>query len=148
MLMFIAMSFFCRAQQTKLSTDTLPKRDSTIIDDLKSSVLDNIPVISLDDNDLAGASDQNISSLLTAGRDPFFNAATFSFSALRFRIRGYSSDYASTYINNVPMDNLDDGYTPFGLWGGLNDVFRNRDINIGVRYNTFCLWRYWQHYKY
>ena len=36
------------------------------------------------------------------------------------------------------MDNLDNGYTPFGLWSGLNDVFRNRDVTIGVRYNTFA----------
>ncbi len=136
-LLFFGNIIFCNAQQTK-DTTTLPKRDSTIIDDLKSSTLDNIPTISLDDNDLTDASDQSVSSILTAGRDPFFNAATFSFSALRFRIRGYSSDYASTYINGISMDNLDDGYTPFGLWGGLNDVFKNRDINIGVRYNTFA----------
>lgn len=57
---------------------------------------------------------------------------------MRFRIRGYNADFTSTYINGIPMDNLDNGYTPFGLWGGLNDVFRNRDINIGVRYNTFA----------
>ncbi len=95
-------------------------------------------VITLDDNDLNGASTQNISSLLTAGRDPFYNAATFNFSATHFRIRGYDADYISTYINGIPMDNLDNGYTPFGLWGGLNDVFKNRDINFGIRYNTFA----------
>jgi len=36
------------------------------------------------------------------------------------------------------MDNLDDGYTPWGLWGGLNDVFRNRDVNYGNRYTTLA----------
>lgn len=137
-LFYFASSIFCIAQQTKNFTDTLPKRDSTLIEDLKTSVLDNIPTISLDDNDLNDASSQNVSSLLTAGRDPFFNAASYNFSALRFRIRGYSSDYASTYINNIPMDNLEDGYTPYNLWSGLNDVFRNRDVTIGVRYNTFA----------
>ena len=121
-----------------LSKDSIPKNDSIVIDDLKENIIDNIPVISLDDNELNNASDQNISSLLTAGRDPFYNTATFNFSAARFHMRGYDADYTSTYINGVPMDNLDNGYTPFGLWGGLNDVFRNRDINIGVRYNTFA----------
>ena len=129
------------AQQDSIqlnTTDSIPKRDSSIIEDLKDNVIDNIPIITLDDNDLSDASAQNISSLLTAGRDPFYNAATFNFSAARFRIRGYDADYTSTYINGIPMDNLDNGYTPFGLWGGLNDVFRNRDINIGIRYNTFA----------
>lgn len=137
-LLFITASQICKAQQIQNSADTLSKPDSSIIEDLKNNVLDNIPVISLDDNDLSDAGTQNVSSLLTAGRDPFFNAASFNFSALRFRIRGYSSDYASTFINNIPMDNLDNGYTPFGLWGGLNDVFKNRDITIGIRYSTFA----------
>ena len=129
------------AQHDSISTnipDSIPKRDSAVIEDLKDNVVDNIPTITLDDNDLGDASSQNISSLLTAGRDPFYNAATFNFSATRFRIRGYDADYISTYINGIPMDNLDNGFTPFGLWGGLNDVFRNRDINIGIRYNTFA----------
>src|SRR4051812_24386838 len=85
-------------------TDSIPKRDSTIIQELKDNIIDNIPLITLDDNDLGDASAQNISSLLTAGRDPFFNAATFSFSAVRFRIRGYDANYISTYINGIPMD--------------------------------------------
>jgi hypothetical protein len=118
--------------------DSVPKTDSLVIEDLKDNVTDNMPVIILDDNSLNDEGTQNISSLLTAGRDPFFNAATFNFSAARFRIRGYNADLSGTYINGIPMDNLDNGYTPFGLWGGLNDVFRSRDINMGIRYNTFA----------
>src|SRR5436853_1678037 len=112
--------------------------DSSAITDIKENALENLPLITLDDNELSEAAPQNISSLLTAGRDPFYNAATFNFSVARFRVRGYDADCISTYINGVPMDNLDNGYTPFGLWSGLNDVFRNRDINFGMRYNTFA----------
>ncbi|MEP6514440.1 MAG: Plug domain-containing protein, partial [Parafilimonas sp.] len=140
-LFLVARVLFLNAQQApvKINTsDTFPKPDSVIIEELKDNVLDNLPVISLDDNDLSDVSAQNISSLLTAGRDPFLNAATFNFSALRFRIRGYSADYTGTYINGISMDNLDNGYTAYGLWGGLNDVFHNRDITIGVRYNTYA----------
>ena len=140
-LFIIAFQLCNYAQQDLIhinKSDSIPQRDSSLIQELKDNAIDNIPVITLDDNDLGDASAQNISSLLTAGRDPFYNAATFNFSAARFRIRGYNSDFTSTYINGIPMDNLDNGYTPFGLWGGLNDVFRNRDINIGIRYNTFA----------
>jgi hypothetical protein len=120
------------------TTDTTARPDSVITEELKDNVLDNIPTISLNNDELNNEGAQNISSQLTAGRDPFYNAAAFNFSSVRFRIRGYDADFASVYINSVPMDNLDNGYTPWGLWGGLNDVFRNRDINFGERYSTFA----------
>ena len=90
-------------------------------------------MISIDENDGLDGSAQNISSQLSAGRDPFFNAASFKFNAVRFRIRGYDADLFSTYMNGVPMENLDNGFTPYGLWGGLNDVMRNRDNTLGLR---------------
>src|SRR5687767_12064822 len=125
------------AQQTN-PTDTIPKRDSAIIEEVKESVLENIPTVSLDDNDLGDVSAQNVSSILTAGRDPFFTAASFNFSPVRFRIRGYESDHFSTYMNGIPMENLDNGFTPYGLWGGLNDVMRNRDVSLGLHNSTFA----------
>ena len=120
--------------------DTVPTRysDSTDARDAKENAADDIAVVSMDDNDMGDASTQNISSVLTAGRDPFFSAASFNFSAVRFKIRGYDADLFSAYMNGIPMENLDNGYTPFGLWGGLNDVMRNRDLSIGLRYNTFA----------
>ena len=118
-------------------TDTTAQPDSVNAEFLKDNVPDNIPTISLQDNDFSDAGSQNISSQLTAGRDPFYNAARFNFSAARFRLRGYDADFSSVYINGIPMDNLDNGFTPSALWGGLNDVFRNRDDNFGARYNTF-----------
>ena len=118
--------------------DSTAKKDTSHYDEAKDGVLDNIPTVSLDENDLGDGGNQNVSSLLTAGRDPFYSAASFNFSAVRFRIRGYDNDLFSTFMNGIPMDNLDNGFTPFGLWGGLNDVMRNRDVSLGLRYNTFA----------
>lgn len=132
LLLFVSCSLLATAQ-----VDTTARKDTSIIDEIKDGVLDNIPTVSLDDNDMGDGGNQNISSLLTAGRDPFYSAASFNFSAVRFRIRGYDNDLFSTFMNGIPMDNLDNGFTPFGLWGGLNDVMRNRDISWGLRYNTF-----------
>jgi hypothetical protein len=125
---------FCQVPKTR---DTLPARD-TILETLKDNLLDNIPVISLDENDGQDGSAQNISSQLIAGRDPFLNAATFKFSAIRFRVRGYDADQFGTFINGAPMENLDNGFTPFGQWGGLNDVLRNRESTIGLMATTFA----------
>ena len=141
MLLIGCCSFFVSIAQDQprpdQSKDTTARLDSSVLDEIKENVLDNIPVISLDDNDQTDVNSQNISSVLTAGRDPFFSAAAFNFSPARFRIRGYDADLSGTYMNGIPMDNLDNGFTPFGLWGGLNDVMRNRDVSLGLRNNTF-----------
>jgi hypothetical protein len=122
--------------QIQKPTDTIPARDS-LLEISKDNLQDNIPLISLDENDGQDGSAQNISSQLSAGRNPFLNAATFKFSAVRFRIRGYDADQFGTYINGVPMENLDNGFTPYGQWGGLNDVLRNRESTLGLMATTF-----------
>jgi hypothetical protein len=123
--------------QVKTPETTQPIPDTTIIETLKENVADNIPTISLDESEESDGSSQNISSQLNAGRDPFLNAATFKFGAVRFRIRGYDADQFNTYINGAPMENLDNGFTPYGQWGGLNDVLRNRESTSGLRSTTF-----------
>ncbi|MFZ1529110.1 MAG: TonB-dependent receptor [Ferruginibacter sp.] len=115
------------------------RQDTTILQESKDAMLDNIPVISLDENEVQDGSAQNISSQLSAGRDPFLSAASFHFNAVRFRIRGYDADLFSTYMNGAPMENLDNGFTPYGLWGGLNDVLRNRDQSHGLRATPYAL---------
>jgi len=127
-------SAFAQVEPPK-TTPAVP--DTTIIETLTENAVDNIPVISLDESDGQDGSAQNISSQLGAGRDPFLNAATFKFGAVRFRIRGYDADQFNTYINGAPMENLDNGFTPYGQWGGLNDVLRNRESTSGLRSTTF-----------
>ncbi len=112
--------------------------DTSVIEEAKEGVLDNIPIVTLDENDLQDGSAQNISSQLNAGRNPYLNAASFHFNAVRFRLRGYDADLFGTYMNGAPMENLDNGYTPYGLWGGLNDVLRNRETTLGLRTTTFA----------
>ena len=81
------------------------------------------------ENDLQ---DQNISSLLTASRDVFVNTAAFNFSAARFRIRGYDSENTTVLINNIPLNELENGRVYWSQWGGLNDVLRNRQTDVGI----------------
>ena len=123
--------------QVKNPSTTPAAPDTTIIELLRENNVDNIPVISLDESEELDGSSQNISSQLGAGRDPFLNAATFKFGAVRFRIRGYDADQFNTYINGAPMENLDNGFTPYGQWGGLNDVLRNRESTSGLKPATF-----------
>ncbi len=140
---FLLCTFICHSVLGQIplhrgSINTIPAKNDSLIQDIQDNVLDNIPVISLDDNGLSDAATQNISSLLTAGKDPFYTAASFNFSVVHFRTRGFDADLSGVYINGVPMNNLDNGFTPYGLWGGLNDVMHNRDVSIGLRYNTYA----------
>jgi len=133
----LGLSYSSLYAQQKPVTDTVRAMDSVIVEQLKQDFQDNIPVISLEESDAEDVSSQNVSSQLVAGRDPFLNAATFKFSAVRFRLRGYDADKFGTYINGVPMENLDNGFTPYGQWGGLNDVLRNRETSYGLAPNTY-----------
>ncbi len=67
----------CFSLTAGAQVDSTAKKDTVIIDELKDGVLDNIPTVSLDENDMGDGGNQNISSLLTAGRDPFYSAASF-----------------------------------------------------------------------
>jgi hypothetical protein len=141
LLLLLLFSSAAMAQKKQKTTAkpvvTAPVRDTSITDEVKDAMADNIAVVTIDDNDQGDGGGQNVSSVLTAGRDPFFSVMSFNFNSVRYRMRGYDGDLNTTFMNGIQMDNLDNGFTPFGLWGGLNDVMRNREVSIGLRYNTF-----------
>ncbi len=94
---------------------------------------DFIPTITLSDEDLEQETDnQNISGVLTASRDVFVSAAAFTFGSARFRIRGYDSENTAVFVNGTPFNELENGRVFWSAWGGLNDVTRNRDTEIGL----------------
>ncbi len=94
---------------------------------------DFIPLITLSDEDLEQESEnQNISGILSASRDVFISAAAFNFGPLRFRIRGLDSENIDLFMNNAPVNDLENGRVFWNGWGGLNDVMRNRDSDIGL----------------
>ncbi|MFM2136864.1 MAG: hypothetical protein RL021_2264 [Bacteroidota bacterium] len=97
-----------------------------------NSVVDNLPTISLGEDELKDNGSSAVSSILSSARDPFVSAATFNFSAARFRVRGYDDDNFITLMNGVPMNDLSNGRTIYNTWSGLNDVMRSRENSIGM----------------
>ncbi|MFD1628255.1 hypothetical protein [Pseudopedobacter beijingensis] len=111
------------------------KTDTTEVQQMKEELRNNIPIVVLDENDsenATGSGGQSISSVLYGGRDPYFSGV-FNFNVARFKIRGYDNSYSETYINGVSMKNLTNGYMPWNLWGGLNDVMRGKVVSYGLR---------------
>ena len=131
-------SFTLIAQEKTITQPpTTAITDTSGNEEVKDNILDNIPIVSLDESDDQDGSAQNISGQLNSGRNPYVSAASFNFNVVRFRIRGYDADLFSTNMNGVSMENLDNGFTPYGLWGGLNDVMRSRVNAYGLQSNKF-----------
>jgi len=108
------------------------------IDDAAANPLaGQLPTIALEESsssaDDDGISDQSISGVLTASRDPFMSAAAFTFGPLRYQLRGYNRDQLEVYMNGLQMNDVEMGSAFFGQWGGLNDVFRNQSVVFGLQ---------------
>ncbi len=91
-----------------------------------------IPIIDVEDNDFENEQEQEVSSLLTASRDPFISTAAYNWGPLRFRIRGYNSEDNEVYINGARMGDMETRRIYWGQWGGLNDATRNRYSVVGL----------------
>lgn len=98
---------------------------------------DSISLISAEALQIQDEQMPYVSSLLTATRDPFATAVAFQFSAMRFQPRGYGADMSGMWINGLPMQDLDNGNTPWALWSGLTEMMRNREAIAGWHGNTF-----------
>jgi hypothetical protein len=121
---------------SQTNKDTLSKEPLLIDDEGKEQ--DQIPTISIDENDnFTTTTPQSVSSVLNGSRDAFLSAASFNFSVARFRIRGYEQKNFSTYMNGVPMENLENGFSTWGLWSGLNDMTRSKEGTLGIKNTNF-----------
>ncbi|NLK93035.1 MAG: TonB-dependent receptor [Bacteroidales bacterium] len=69
---------------------------------------------------------------LSARGDVYAAATNYTFSAMRFRTRGYDNTYENTYINGVNFNSLPRGMFNYSMLGGLNDAMRNKDVNRGL----------------
>lgn len=71
-------------------------------------------------------------TVLNALREPYERRVAFNFSQAFYRFRGYDSKYREVLINGMPVNEVANGRAPFSIWGGLNDVFRNREFVSGL----------------
>lgn len=99
---------------------------------LSNGFSNDIPTVTLNDDEIKESGSQNVSSVLNASRDAFTSATSFVFSTARFRIRGYEDDNFLTIMNGAVMTDLTNGRAEYGSWSGLNDVMRSRDVSFGL----------------
>lgn len=113
------------ASQKSLLSERTPMQEGILL--LDESQLDNDE----------GGNSQSPSLLSGSGDDVYLNAAGFSFSPMRFRIRGYNQEYESTYINGVGFNDLERGRFNYSMLGGMNDAMRNKHQIPGLGFSSF-----------
>ena len=97
----------------------------------------DIPTISLGEAESQEDGAGEVANLLHASRDVFQNVSGYGWSPFRFRERGYDSGLFLTYVNGAPFNDLETGFTPYGEFGGLNDVLRIRNSTVGLDPSDF-----------
>ncbi len=92
-----------------------------------------MPMYAIDAQELdASLGAQDISGVLQSSRDIFTSTAGFNFGNARFRIRGYDGENTLVTLNGVMINDMESGFAPWTLWGGLNDVTRWMRVHNGV----------------
>lgn len=80
---------------------------------------------------------QSLSGSLNS-KDVYTSQTSFSFSPMRFQMRGYDNNFETTYINGVHFNSLERGVFNYSSLGGLNDAMRNQEEVNGFLPNTFA----------
>lgn len=130
-------------KEVTISNQDVILEDFVLKSQLSKEVSNNdalVATVNLTDDDSQSEStgDNNVAGVLSASRDVFVSNANFIFSTARWRSRGYNNGEFQVFINNVPMNELDNGRVLWGNWGGLNDMFRFNDQSYGLEPTTFA----------
>ncbi|MDD4609615.1 MAG: TonB-dependent receptor [Bacteroidaceae bacterium] len=80
---------------------------------------------------------QSVAAITSATDDVYLSNVGYSFSPMRFRVRGYDSQYNGVYINGILFNNTEIGRFSYGLIGGLNDATRNKEGIANFEQNGF-----------
>ena len=76
-------------------------------------------------------------SILFGSNDPFTNIASFGFSSIRFKNRGYTNESQDVYLSGIRMNDAITGYSPYSLWSGLNEAMRSKETTVGVETSDY-----------
>ncbi len=128
--------------------------------EIVNGIVDNIGTVRLDPTGFSNAADesnaafsenilseseledeegqsQSVATLSGASDNPFYQSASFDFSIMRFRIRGYNSEYTNTFINGVSFNDAIRGRFNYSMTGGMNQAFRSRAVGMGLEATAY-----------
>ena len=82
--------------------------------------------------DMEDSGFEDAPSILFESNDPFTNIASYGFSSIRFKNRGYNSESQDVYLAGVRLNDAITGYSPHSLWSGLNEAMRSKETTAGT----------------
>ncbi len=117
-------------KQFSLGEVRLVKSDqgaADVLEEFESMLLDEGTMEDEDGNT------QSVAALTGANDNIYYSQASYNFSPMYFRFRGYDSLYQNVYINGVEMNDLMRGRFNFSmLMGAQSRAFRNRTNTVGL----------------
>ena len=102
-----------------------------------------IPTITVEDDNVTveddGVAAQSSGNMAIISRDPFVLTATNVFMFAFYQPRGYDRSAREVTTNGAEVNDAETGNAAFSQFGGLNDVFRSREVTWGLNPspNTF-----------
>jgi hypothetical protein len=96
---------------------------------------DEIPIVVLDPDTKSGSEPSFVASSLQANKDPFYNTASFGFSAAGFMVKGLDASFSQTLFNGLPIKSLLSGSPHFAVYSGLQQMMRKTVVFDGVAGN-------------
>ena len=96
-------------------------------------------VMQLNENELDDAENGSGrgSSTMLNSKDVYTNKTSYSFSPMRFNVRGYEQAYESTFINGISFNGLERGGFNYSMLGGLSDATKYKDEFDGLQPNSY-----------
>ncbi|MBB6461739.1 TonB-dependent receptor [Flammeovirga kamogawensis] len=93
--------------------------------------------LSLTDLDGGDGDTQSTPGLLFSSGDAYSSIAGYAWGPYWFRARGYQSNYMNIFFDGINMASPERGYASWSLWGGLNDVTRNKEVTYNMAPTNF-----------
>ena len=93
--------------------------------------VENVEDASLLEFDMDDSGYNDSPTVIFGSNDVFNSIASFGFSAVRFKARGYLSESQDVYLAGVRMNDAMTGYSPYSLWSGLNEATRSKESTVG-----------------
>ncbi len=132
-ILLTSLLFIATATYAQVSVDSVAVINNSLNPE-------NIPIVNLSESEVEdNTAVQNVSSILASSRDVFQSNASFTLSQGAYRYRGLGGEHTSVLINGLSMNNPESGNVLWSEWGGLNDMFRNRQTLVGMAHSTFTL---------
>ena len=82
---------------------------------------------------------ENVSGLLSAGKDVFSRAAAYDFGSNFFRPRFLGSEHGIVMLNGADLNKMTTGRPEWSNWGGLNDALRKQEQFAEMRVTNYSL---------